>query len=330
MNGFLSFVNRVQTLPVWVRYLLATLIVIAAFCLRLLLQPYIPAFPFIIFFPAVLFCAFVFDRGSGVYAAVLSAALALYFFLPPERSFHMADLQVAVATTLFLAIGIGGALLIELLRNSLMKVAAAEQDKDMLLLEINHRIKNDLQTLGHLFRIQADMLRGNPDCAEALRDAVNRVGVMGRVYSRLHRRGATHDAEVDASAYLEDLCADLRASLIGPRPIALRISAEPVEINQGRAISIGLIVNELITNAVKYAFPDGRAGSVEVRFGRAGRGSLRLAVADDGIGMPEPVQRGGVGYRIVGRLAEQLGGALERQSAPGTGLVLTFPEAAPA
>ena len=113
--------------------------------------------------------------------------------------------------------------------------------------------------------------------------------------------------------YLEELGADLGNSLRGSRPIAVRVTADPVEIEMGRAVQIGLIINELVTNALKYAFPDGRDGAVDVVF-RAEQDIAEIIVRDNGIGLPTNAAAG-LGTRLVTLLARQLGGELLR--APG-------------
>jgi two-component sensor histidine kinase len=147
--------------------------------------------------------------------------------------------------------------------------------------------------------------------------------------------------------FLGALCDDLRLTSVGEaQPVALRTSVEPVALPVEQAVPVGLIVNEAVANALKHAFPDGRAGVVEVRLGRGGIGDdggrrrLRLEVADDGVGAPttDPsacdggaVRRGkGQGSRLIGALARQLGGSAEWRGPLGTALVVVFPEAGPA
>ena len=112
------------------------------------------------------------------------------------------------------------------------------------------------------------------------------------------------------AAYLEDLCRTLGDMLRDVRPIAVLVSADKLEVNSSDAVSIGLIVNELVTNAIKYAFPDDRGGTVKVSLSQTG-GGVELVVEDDGVGCPpEPSQ--GMGSRLVRLLAAQMQGDLSR------------------
>jgi two-component sensor histidine kinase len=138
--------------------------------------------------------------------------------------------------------------------------------------------------------------------------------------------------EVDAAAYLEALCRDLIESVQKENgtSIALKTDIESEPLPADRAIPLGIIVNELVTNAIKYAFPSESSGSVVVALKR-GPGELRLTVADDGKGVDPRRTDSGAGGRLVEAFARQLGGRIERESgtSKGTTVRLTLPWRAP-
>ena len=147
----------------------------------------------------------------------------------------------------------------------------------------------------------------------ALERVSRRIAALGHLYSKLGEAD-TFEA-VNAATYLDELCRDLIASVYkdGDAFIMLKTDIESELLPTDRAISIGLIVNELVTNALKYGFPGEAKGTVMVTLKRA-PGELRLTVADDGQGLDPRGADSGLGGRLVDRLAQQLGGQVERKS----------------
>jgi PAS domain S-box-containing protein len=220
------------------------------------------------------------------------------------------------------------------------RLRAADALKAALLAETNHRLKNALQAIAAI--LHRDGARsGDARVRAALADAAGRLRVLARVHERLHLGGGDGDATAATAAtvgvrgFLDALAADLRPTLLAGRAVALRVEVEDdVQLPAERAVPLGLIVNEAVTNALKHAFPEGRPGTVRVRLQRGEEGTLRLEVSDDGIGAP--ADRGGQratsgGTRLIGALARQLGGTAEWRGPPGTAVVVAIPgpEAAP-
>ena len=217
------------------------------------------------------------------------------------------------------------------------RAEAGEREKDLLLAELMHRTRNDLQRMVGLLRLQASTASEMP-ISDALRGAADRVEITARLHERLSRRDGR--VVVDSQEFLTRLAEDLRASLDGLWSIELFIEAEAHPIPIARAGAVGLVLNELATNALKHAFPDHRPGAIWVAFRRVGA-EYELAVADDGVGMQERVDAGpssrpcrggaGLGRRLVRGLAAQLGGRLEviAGEAGGTVCTLRFPVDAP-
>jgi two-component system, sensor histidine kinase PdtaS len=174
----------------------------------------------------------------------------------------------------------------------------SETQKSLLLEELSHRTKNDLFMVSSVLTLQA-RAQSDPNVRAALQAAVARVAVIARAQERL--RGDNDGGSVEMAAYLEDLCRTLGDMLRDVRPIAVLVSADKLEVNSSDAVSIGLIVNELVTNAIKYAFPDDRGGTVKVSLSQTG-GGVELVVEDDGVGCPpEPSQGMGSRLALVGR-----------------------------
>jgi len=190
--------------------------------------------------------------------------------------------------------------------------AAAHERVVALLQELGHRIKNSLQIIASIVSVEARSHKSGEGRA-ALERVSHRIAAIGRLYSVLEKANAVE--EVDATTYLEELCRDLIASVQKEdgASIALKTDIESAPLPADRAIPLGLIVNALVTNAVKYAFPGETRGTVEVTLKRI-PGELRLHVSDDGKGIDPRRTDSGVGGRLVETFARQLGGEVERES----------------
>jgi two-component sensor histidine kinase len=193
----------------------------------------------------------------------------------------------------------------------------------VLLREVNHRIGNSLQIIASLLHLQANS-SPDEDIKAALSNAMGRVAAVAQVHRRLY---TSHDLKsVLLNQYLEALLEDLRRSTEGNRMSRLDQKAVPVEIDPDRAVAIGIIVNELVMNAVKYAYPDG-PGPIHVQLAIKG-GNIELSIADDGVGLnarTDP-RSTGMGQRIVSAMAQKLDAQAERDPThAGTRIVLRFP-----
>jgi PAS domain S-box-containing protein len=202
--------------------------------------------------------------------------------------------------------------------------AAAYERIAVLLQELGHRIKNSLQIIISMVTLEARNQKSGEGKA-ALERMSHRIAALGRLYSILGDTNAVK--EVDAATYLEALCRDLIESVQKENgiSIALKTDIENEALPADRAIPLGLIVNELVTNAVKYAFPSETRGTVAVTLKRI-PGELRLTVADDGQGADPQRADSGLGGRLVDAFARQLGGQVERVSSnKGTSVCLKLP-----
>jgi len=274
-------------------------------------------FEFLILIPPVLLASVLFDRASGFLATGLSVlAIASQLDWPADP---VADL---VALTIFAIVALFITVFCEALRSALERGAAAQQELQLLLQEQRHRIKNDLALLSSLIALQARS-QSSPPVRAALESAVSRLHVIAE--GQDHLQFAIGDQTVNTQEYLEDVCWRLGEALRDIRPVALRVDSEKVILDARQAIRIGLIVNELATNALKHAFPGDRGGTIQVRLRRRPT-DLMIIVEDNGIGCPE-VARSGLGSRLVLMLVQQSGGTMKRESAnPGCRVVITIPD----
>jgi two-component sensor histidine kinase len=202
------------------------------------------------------------------------------------------------------------------------RYAALAAEREVLLREVNHRVGNSLQIIASLLHLQASSA-SQDDVKAALTNAMGRVAAVAQVHRRLY---TSHDLKnVLLNQYLDALLEDLRRSAEGNRMSRLTLKAEPVEIDPDRAVAIGIIVNELVMNAVKYAYPDG-AGPIHVELHAQGD-DLTMSITDDGVGLNAKTdpRSTGMGQRIVTAMAAKLEASVERDPAhAGTRIVLRF------
>jgi two-component sensor histidine kinase len=203
------------------------------------------------------------------------------------------------------------------------RFAALAAERELLLREVNHRVGNSLQIIASLLHMQASS-SPQEEVKAALTNAMGRVAAVAQVHRRLY---TSHDLKsVLLNQYLEALLEDLRRSAEGNKMSRLTLRAEAIEIDPDRAVAIGIIVNELVMNAVKYAYPDG-AGPIDVEL-RVDGSDVVLSISDDGVGAngKSDPRSTGMGQRIVSAMASKLEASVERDGAhAGTRIVARFP-----
>jgi two-component sensor histidine kinase len=204
-----------------------------------------------------------------------------------------------------------------------MELRLALQQRTLLLQEVHHRVRNSLQLVGSVVGLQ---YRGiaDPEARAALEDTARRIRSIAAVHERLHRTDRLDTVELDA--FLAGLAGDLQAT--APQGVGLAVRAVPAVVPSGMAVSLALLVGELVTNALKYAYPEGSDGSVEIELAPAGEGRLRLSVRDRGQGLPSGFAAGqgrSLGMRLIHAMAAQLGAEARIENAhPGTLSSITF------
>ncbi len=208
---------------------------------------------------------------------------------------------------------------------NLLKTALAE--KEALLRELYHRTKNNMQMISSMLSLQTDYI-DDKKVVEVFKDMENRIRSMALVHQRLYQ--SRNLSSIDLAEYLNELIGLLLQSY-NARPDAIKItlSAKPITVLIDTAIPCGLIINELVTNSLKYAFPDDRQGEIIVSLDKSGENEITLVVSDNGIGLPpgfDPHLQGKLGMQIVLALSEQqLGGKVAFEREHGFACQIHFP-----
>lgn len=186
-------------------------------------------------------------------------------------------------------------------------------EKEFLIKEIHHRVKNNLQILSSLLHLQSRQIQDEA-ALDAVRESQNRVEAMSLLHQKLYM--GDNLAAVDMPDYLRNLADALLDSfgLDESGRVRIQCDLEPLRLDVDTAVPLGLIINELVTNSLKYAFPGNRTGVVRIALWKDETGRLCLRVSDDGVGkaaIPDPGQSTAFGSRLVQMLSKKLGGALE-------------------
>jgi two-component sensor histidine kinase len=208
---------------------------------------------------------------------------------------------------------------------------AALERQQVLLKEINHRVKNSLQLVASMLRLQAE---GDSQLGQRLQEASSRIMAIGRAHDRLYR--SPQIEKIELAEYLSDLCRDLGQST--PNCDVYFDGSGPFMLNADRAINLALVVTELVANAARHAYPDGNHGAIWVNVARGVGEVAQVSVRDEGVGLPsdfESDDRAGFSMRVVNALAKQARVRLRiERRARGTEFVVEIPlsvsEVAPA
>jgi two-component sensor histidine kinase len=205
------------------------------------------------------------------------------------------------------------------------QLQASLEEKEALLKEVHHRVKNNLQLINSLLSLQAARI-AEPAVAELFAESRNRVRSMALVHENLYWAG--NFAGISMATHIQNLCAHLtRAYGMNSQRVELAIRIGDVELDLDRAVPCGLIVNELVSNALKHAFPDSRAGRVRIELQPLGDKQHVLVVGDDGVGLPPDLdyhRADSLGLQLVDDLTQQLHGNIMVNREGGTTFTITF------
>jgi PAS domain S-box-containing protein len=205
------------------------------------------------------------------------------------------------------------------------KLVASVEEKNVMLQEIHHRVKNNMQIISSLLSLQSDFV--DDDVRGVLEGSQNRVKSMALVHEKLYRSQSL--SRINMADYIQSLVSDLFYSYITKEDqIKIIFEIEDIEFNIETAIPCGLILNELISNSLKYAFPSGRNGEMHISL-KLKEDNYELIVKDDGIGLPEDLEfenMDSLGLKLVNSLITQLEGELEVDRGRGTEFKITFRE----
>ncbi len=204
----------------------------------------------------------------------------------------------------------------------------ALREKETLLNEVHHRVKNNLLTLYSLVNLQKISLQGKEDVERALEDTKQRISAMGKVHRMLYM--SKNFSEIDFSEYIRSLIDEIQITYgMNERRVEIKSNLEPIALNIDTAIPCGLIVNELLVNAFRHAFPDYKNGRVMVSLVRKGK-AIELKVQDNGIGIegnPFSARSKSLGLRLVMMLSQQLNGEISYSGKKGSLFTIVFKSA---
>ena len=205
------------------------------------------------------------------------------------------------------------------------KLNKSLKEKEALLREIHHRVKNNMQIISSMLRLQSRYVKDKKDI-EIFKDCINRIRSMANIHEKLYK---TEDfAYIDFKLYIKEIAGDLfRSYIVNRNLISLNINVEDIFLGIDTAIPCGLIINELISNSLKHAFPVGKNGEIKTILRYSNGNKLELIVSDNGIGFPKDIdinETDTMGLGLVGTLTKQLRGKLEIDRSMGTTFRIEF------
>ncbi len=217
------------------------------------------------------------------------------------------------------------------LEKSRRKISVLEEkiarckDIETLLREIHHRARNNMQIISSLLRLQAKKIK-DKKLIEILDVCQNRIQSIALIHEKFQR--SKSPARIELAHYIQEL-ADLlyRSHGVDSNVIRLNAEMENIQVDIDRAIPFGLIVNEVLTNSLRHAFPNGKNGEIRIRLRAVNQRKLEFVLSDNGVGLPEEVafdKTDSLGLRLVNELAEQIGGDIKLGREGGTTFKITF------
>jgi two-component sensor histidine kinase len=345
-----AYLPRFQIWPIWKRRLVPLAFLLGFVTAFFILYPAIGGIAIILSFVPVAAMSWTMGMRAGIFAGSI-AVVGNYALLTVANADAASILTRGVlsSVTLILLGGLAGwvSQLVEklsfstaqlekdreVLRQEMivrehkeLELKTAIAEKEVLLREIHHRVKNNLQIIASLLSLQLNTIHSEPVVAQ-FRDSQNRIRAMSLIHERLYRSNDL--ARIDFGPYLRDLTGALldgyqaRGSEIG-----LSIETDDIQVSIDSAVTCGLLVNELVSNALKHAFPDGRRGTIAVEMRVINDMRFQLTVCDDGVGFPNEVnfyKTGSLGLQLVNSLTRQLGGTVGFHTQPGSKITICFP-----
>jgi len=207
------------------------------------------------------------------------------------------------------------------------QIKASLQEKEVLLKEIHHRVKNNFQVISSLLNLQSDYIQDKQD-REIFKASQNRIESMALIHEKLYQ--SKNLAQIELAEYIQDLVDNLLSSYeANLNTIALKINIDQVYLNLDAAIPCGLIINELVLNSFKHAFPAGNSGEIRIDFRVEKKNKYILTISDNGIGFPSNLDfrnTESLGLQLVNALTNQLGGNIELNGSAGAEFKITFEE----
>jgi two-component system, sensor histidine kinase PdtaS len=194
-------------------------------------------------------------------------------------------------------------------------------ENELLLKEIHHRVKNNLEVVSSLLALQSSQI-DDPNTKDAMQEGQNRVQSIGIVHQKLYQ--GTNLGAVEMKDYFINLGESLIGSFGAEKRVTLECAMDNLDVDIDTAVPLGLIVNELLTNTLKYAFPEGQQGKVEITLQKNGDGVLQLQVSDNGVGKSGQIKGTGFGGQLISLLTQQLNGTMQEEVKNGTRIFFDF------
>jgi two-component sensor histidine kinase len=206
------------------------------------------------------------------------------------------------------------------------RIRASLKEKEMLLREVHHRVKNNFQVITSLMSLQSVSIQ-NPELRKSFMDAQSRIRSMSLIHEKFYQSDDL--SRLDFSSYVNTIVNELHYSFADSREIEPLVDVVDIRLNVDQANPCGLIINELLTNSFKYAFPKGWEGSAEIQVSiRETGGRIEMVIGDNGAGLPDSVDLNTtqtLGLSLVSLLVKQLDGTLVLERSPGTRYIISFP-----
>ncbi|MEP7375822.1 MAG: histidine kinase dimerization/phosphoacceptor domain -containing protein [Chitinophagaceae bacterium] len=194
-------------------------------------------------------------------------------------------------------------------------------ENELLLKEIHHRVKNNLEVVSSLLALQSNQL-DDPNTKEAMLASQNRVHSIGIVHQKLYQ--GENLGAIEMKDYFINLSESILDSFGAHQRVQVECAMNTLNVDIDTAVPLGLIVNELLTNTIKYAFPEGRSGKVQIKLEQAANGNLQMLVSDNGVGKSGTINGTGFGGQLVSLLTQQLGGTMKEDNNNGTHIFFEF------
>jgi two-component sensor histidine kinase len=194
-------------------------------------------------------------------------------------------------------------------------------DKELLLREIHHRVKNNLEVVSSLLALQSAQI-GDTQTKDAMQESQNRVQSIGIVHQKLYQ--GTNLGAIEMKDYFLNLSESILDSFGADKRVTIECAMEKLDVDIDTAVPLGLIVNELLTNTLKYAFPEGQPGKVLIKLQKQNNGVLKLEVSDNGVGKSGITHGTGFGGQLVSLLTQQLSGTMKEEVNDGTKIYFEF------
>ena len=209
--------------------------------------------------------------------------------------------------------------------SQLEKTLDKSKDNEILLCEIHHRVRNNMQIISSLLRLQFRKIK-DKKLLETLKVCQGRIRSMALIHDKFYH--SKNFAKIELAQYIQDLALLIfRSHGVKPDSIRLNAELEEIQLDIDRAIPFGLMANELLTNSLKHAFPDGKKGEIQISLRPIGQGKFEFVVSDNGVGFPKDLDfhaTHSLGMQLVNTLVEQIEGTIELYKGEGTKFKITF------